>query len=89
LLHRREGRHRGDYAIDGGQIHAAEVNAIAPAATMTDRVRERFEAGNSRVTKIATAHLIGLIEPEGIANMAVFLASCSTRKATSLVSDPV
>jgi NAD(P)-dependent dehydrogenase (short-subunit alcohol dehydrogenase family) len=40
------------------------VNAIAPAATMTDRVRGRFEAGNSRVTKIAAAHLIGLIEPE-------------------------
>jgi hypothetical protein len=41
------------------------------------------------VTKIAAAHLIGLIEPEDIANMAVFLASCSTKKVTSLVSDPV
>jgi hypothetical protein len=49
----------------------------------------RFEAGNPRVTKIAAAHLIGLIEPEDIANMAVFLASCSTKKVTSLVSDPV
>ena len=49
------------------------VNAIAPAATMTDRVRGRFEAGNPRVTKIAAAHLIGLIEPDDIANMAVFL----------------
>jgi NAD(P)-dependent dehydrogenase (short-subunit alcohol dehydrogenase family) len=53
----------------------ARVNAIVPAATMTDRVRGRFEAGNPRVTKIAAAHLIGLIEPEDIANMAVFLAS--------------
>jgi NAD(P)-dependent dehydrogenase (short-subunit alcohol dehydrogenase family) len=51
------------------------VNATAPAATMTDRVRGRFEAGNPRVTKIAAAHLIGLIQSEDIANMAVFLAS--------------
>ena len=27
------------------------------------------------MTKIAAAHLIGLIDPEDIANMAVFLAS--------------
>src|SRR5271168_5510608 len=51
------------------------VNAIAPSATMTDRVRGRLEAGNPRVTKLAAAHLVGLIEPEDIANMAVFLAS--------------
>jgi NAD(P)-dependent dehydrogenase (short-subunit alcohol dehydrogenase family) len=43
------------------------VNAIAPAATMTDRVRGRFASGNPRVTKIAAAHLIGLIEPDDIA----------------------
>ena len=51
------------------------VNAIAPSATMTDRVRGRLEAGNPGVTKLAAAHLVGLIEPEDIANMAVFLAS--------------
>jgi NAD(P)-dependent dehydrogenase (short-subunit alcohol dehydrogenase family) len=61
------------------------VNAIAPAATMTDRVRTRFEAGNPRVTKIAAAHLIGLIEPEDIANMAVFLASDESRMITGHV----
>jgi hypothetical protein len=48
------------------------VNAIAPSATMTDRVRGQLEAGNPRVTKLAAAHLVGLIEPEDIANMAVF-----------------
>jgi NAD(P)-dependent dehydrogenase (short-subunit alcohol dehydrogenase family) len=52
-----------------------QVNAVAPAATMTDRVRCRFEAGNPRVTKIAAAYLIGFIEPNDIANIAVFLAS--------------
>jgi len=58
------------------------VNAIAPAATMTDRVRGRLEAGNPRVTKIAEAHLLGLIQPEDIANMAVFLASDEARVIT-------
>jgi hypothetical protein len=37
------------------------------------------EAGNPRVTKLAAAHLVGLIEPEDIANMAVFLASEESR----------
>jgi NAD(P)-dependent dehydrogenase (short-subunit alcohol dehydrogenase family) len=35
------------------------VNAIAPSATMTDRVRGRLEAGNPRVKKLAAAHLLG------------------------------
>ena len=65
--------------------HKVRVNAIAPAATMTDRVRGRFKSGNPRVTKIAAAHLIGLIEPDDIANMAVFLASDKSRMVTGHV----
>src|SRR6266851_5771976 len=61
------------------------VNAIAPSATMTDRVRGRLEAGNPRVTKLAAAHLVGLIEPEDVANMAVFLASEEARMVTGHV----
>ena len=61
------------------------VNTIPPAATMTDRVRCRFEAGNPRVTKIVAAHLIGLIEQADIANMAVFLAPDGTRTVTGHV----
>jgi len=61
------------------------VNAIAPSATMTDRVRGRLEVGNPRVTKLAAAHLLGLIEPEDIANMAVFLASEDSRMVTGHV----
>ncbi|HEX3418667.1 MAG TPA: SDR family oxidoreductase [Stellaceae bacterium] len=61
------------------------VNAIAPSATMTDRVRGRLEAGNPRVTKLAASHLLGLIEPEDIANMAVFLASEESRMVTGHV----
>src|ERR1051326_5276944 len=61
------------------------VDAIAPSATMTDRVRGRLEAGNPRVAKLAAAHLLGLIEPEDIANMAVFLASEESRMITGHV----
>jgi enoyl-[acyl-carrier-protein] reductase (NADH) len=52
---------------------------------MTDRVRGRFEAGNPRVTKIVDAHLVGLIQPEDIANMAVFLGSDESRMVTGHV----
>ena len=68
--------------------HAAQkirVNAIAPAATMTDRVRGRLEAGVPRITKMAAAQLLGLIEPDDIANMAVFLGSDESRMITGQV----
>ena len=57
------------------------VNAIAPSATMTDRVR-KLVAGNTALDKMAQAHLLGLIEPEDIAAMALFLASDESRKVT-------
>jgi len=60
------------------------VNAIAPSATMTDRVRT-LVAGNAGLTKLADSHLMGLIEPEDIANMAVFLASHESRMITGHV----
>ena len=60
------------------------VNAIAPSATMTDRVR-KLVAGNAGLSKLANAHLVGLIEPEDIANMAVFLASEESRMVTGQV----
>ena len=65
--------------------HNVRVNAIAPSATMTDRVRGRLEAGNPRVAKLAAAHLLGLIEPDDIAAMAVFLASDDARMITGHV----
>jgi NAD(P)-dependent dehydrogenase (short-subunit alcohol dehydrogenase family) len=64
--------------------HKVRVNAVAPSATMTDRVRA-LVAGNAGLTKLADSHLVGLIEPEDIANMAVFLASEEARMITGQV----
>jgi NAD(P)-dependent dehydrogenase (short-subunit alcohol dehydrogenase family) len=60
------------------------VNAIAPSATMTDRVR-KLMAGNAAIDKLAASHLVGLIEPGDIAHMAVFLASDESRMVTGHV----
>ena len=60
------------------------VNAIAPSATMTERVR-KLVAGNAALGKLADAHLLGLIEPQDIASMALFLASDDSRMITGQV----
>lgn len=60
------------------------VNAIAPSATMTDRVR-KLVAGNTALDRLANSHLLGLIEPEDIAPMALFLASDESSKVTGHV----
>ena len=60
------------------------VNAIAPSATMTDRVR-KLMAGNAAIDRLAQAHLLGLIEAPDIANMALFLASDESRMVTGQI----
>ena len=60
------------------------VNAIAPSATMPDRVR-KLMAGNAAIDKLANSHLLGLIEATDIADMALFLASDASRMITGQV----
>lgn len=60
------------------------VNALAPSATMTDRV-QKLMAGNAAVDRLAKSHLLGLIAPEDIANAAVFLASAEARMITGQI----
>ena len=50
------------------------VNAIAPSATLSDRVKKLL-ALNPALNKMADSHLFGLGQPLHIANMAVYLAS--------------
>ena len=50
------------------------VNAIAPSATLSDRVKKLMEI-NPALAKMGDSHLFGLGLPIHIANMAVYLAS--------------
>jgi NAD(P)-dependent dehydrogenase (short-subunit alcohol dehydrogenase family) len=54
--------------------HNIRVNAIAPAVTLSDRVKKLME-GSKDIEKLATQHLLGLGLPIHMANTAVFLAS--------------
>jgi NAD(P)-dependent dehydrogenase (short-subunit alcohol dehydrogenase family) len=60
------------------------VNAIAPSATMTERVK-RLVAGNTALQKLADSHLLGLIQPGDIAAAALYLASDESRMVTGQV----
>lgn len=57
------------------------VNALAPSATMTDRVK-KLMAGNPAIEKLAQSHLLGLIEPQDVANAALYLACDESRMVT-------
>ena len=60
------------------------VNALAPSATMTERVR-KLMADNPAVHKLAQSHLLGLLEPEDVANAALYLASEESRMMTGQI----
>lgn len=60
---------------------AVRVNAIAPSVTLTERLRTMM-AGNPEIERLGHEHLLGLIEPEDIANAALYLACDESRKMT-------
>jgi NAD(P)-dependent dehydrogenase (short-subunit alcohol dehydrogenase family) len=51
---------------------------------MAQRVK-RLIAGNAALTELADSHLLGVIEPGDIANMALYLASDESRMVAGQV----
>jgi NAD(P)-dependent dehydrogenase (short-subunit alcohol dehydrogenase family) len=64
--------------------HKIRVNAIAPGAILTERVR-KFIANDPRVAQMNESHLLGMGEPGDIARMALFLASDEARIITGAI----
>jgi len=64
--------------------HGIRVNAIAPGATLTERVK-KFLADDPRMDNVSDRHLLGMGEPEDIARMALFLASDEARVITGAI----
>ena len=54
--------------------HKIRVNAIAPGVVLTERVKKLMKNAKD-IEKLAESHLLGLGQPEHMAEMAVYLAS--------------
>lgn len=64
--------------------HKIRVNALAPAVTLSERVKQRLADGND-VDALAASHLLGLVEPQEVANLAIYLASDESRVVTGQI----
>lgn len=65
--------------------HKIRVNAIAPGAILTERVRKLLAEVPPGGANLADNHLLGMGEPDDIANMALFLASDEARIITGAI----
>ncbi len=65
--------------------HGVRVNAIAPGITRTPRVQASLDHGSPRMDALSARHLLGLVEPLDIAELAVYLASDESRRVTGQV----
>ena len=65
--------------------HGIRVNAIAPAATRTERVVALAEGNEAIDTMVRRGQLLGWCEPIDIAYMALYLASDESRSTTGQV----
>jgi NAD(P)-dependent dehydrogenase (short-subunit alcohol dehydrogenase family) len=64
--------------------HNIRVNAVAPGATQTERVKEHL-AHDRRLGNMQSRHHVGLGEPEDVAHTALFLASDESRRITGAI----
>ena len=64
--------------------HKIRVNAIAPSVSLTERVKKLLEQ-STEIQKQAERHLVGLAEPEDVANLALYLASDQSALITGQV----
>ncbi len=64
--------------------HGIRVNAMAPGTVRTARVEAMLER-DPAVQEMAGRHLIGLIEPEHVAGLALYLASDESARTTGQV----
>jgi NAD(P)-dependent dehydrogenase (short-subunit alcohol dehydrogenase family) len=68
-----------EYAAQG-----VRVNAVAPATTRTPRVMHMLE-NNAGISSVTGRQLLGIVEPEEIAYMALYLASDESRRTTGQI----
>ncbi len=68
-----------EYAAQG-----VRVNAVAPATTRTKRVMRMLE-GNAGIASVTGRQMLGIVEPEEIAYMALYLASDESRRTTGQI----
>ena len=70
-------------AVEYGS-HKIRVNAIAPSVTLTERVKKLLEQ-STEIQRQAERHLVGLAEPDDVANLALYLASDQSALITGQV----